>query len=113
MCNSTKDSLGIDWIQFMQVPQLEIDFRTATKQALLSTNKMNISPNCPVLYNELLLAVWDLKSIKPKLLASCPDHMMDAFDYAMTPWYKPFYSLHFSNSYYFNSQPRFLERGKF
>jgi hypothetical protein len=33
-----------------------------------------------------------MKSIKPKLLASCKDHMMDGFDYAMIPWYNTFYN---------------------
>ena len=34
--------------------------------------------------------------------------MMDAFDYAMSPWYEIYYSKHLSNSYYFNSNKKYL-----
>lgn len=95
--------MGINWLNFTQVDQVEVELRTSFKQSLLSTGKLNISKECIIFYNELLQAVWDLKSTKPKLLPSCPDHMMDAFDYAMSPWYEEFYSKHFSNSYYFKT----------
>lgn len=50
--------------------------------------------------HELQAAVWDTKATKPKLLAGSPDHMMDAFDYALTPWYSQL--LRQANPYYFN-----------
>jgi len=56
----------------------------------MGVNRLNIALTTNYLLQELATASWDIKSIKPKLLRDIPDHAMDAFDYAMVPWYKHF-----------------------
>lgn len=70
----------------------------------MSSNKLNIALECSLFYQELLLATFDQKSTKLKLLSGCEDHLMDAFDYALSPWYDSL--LISANQYYF---PRGLD----
>ena len=86
------------------------------KQWLMSSNKLNIALECSLFYQELLLATFDQNllcgigtplegtSTKLKLLSGCEDHLMDAFDYALSPWYDSL--LISANQYYF---PRGLD----
>ena len=104
MLNDAAKQIKLEWCIFVPAPQIEVEQRIGFKQGLLSVGKLNISLDCNVLYTELLLATWDLKSLKPKLMSSCADHMSDAFDYAMSPWYGPFYQKHLLNSYYLGNR---------
>lgn len=77
MLNMAKNNLYINWLSFVAAPQVEVEFRIGNKQWLMSANKFNISLDCPILYQELLLATFDMESIKLKLIESCADHMME------------------------------------
>jgi len=87
MLNDMVRTLNLGWISFIPAPQVEVEQRIWFKQGLMSGGKLNIPLECPILYNELLLATIDPESAKIRLLPECSDHMMDAFDYALTPWY--------------------------
>ena len=80
------------WLKFFSVPQYEVLARISFKQGLIGANKMNISLTTNYLLQELAICAWDKKTAgtKPKLLRDIPDHAIDAFDYAMTPWYRAF-----------------------
>jgi len=56
------------WLRFYACPQIEILFRVSFKQGLIGASKLNISPTTEYLFQELLMAAWDTKSVKPKLL---------------------------------------------
>jgi len=99
MLNTAATREYATFLTFVPNTQLEIEWRIGFKQWLISANKLNIALDCKVLYQELLLATWDMQASKPKLLKGCADHMMDAFDYALEPWYSVL--LRQANPYYF------------
>jgi len=100
MLNKEAKSQKLDWLRFRRSIQMEVLFRINFKQWLMSYGKLNISLLCKQLYRELQGAVWDEKASKPKLMANSEDHMTDALDYALTPWYTRL--LRNANPYYFN-----------
>lgn len=85
MLNTAADREDTPWLMFVESEQIEIEHRIGFKQGLISASRLNISTDCKYLYQELLLAVYDTKATKLKLLDNCDDHMMDAFDYALIP----------------------------
>ena len=99
MLNTAAEKEYTSFLTFVPNTQLEIEWRIGFKQWLISAKKLNIALDCKVLYQELLLATWDMKATKSKLLASCEDHMSDAFDYSLEPWYAIL--LRQANPYYF------------
>lgn len=107
MLDHTATRLGIEWFTFTESIQFEVEWLTGFKQWLISSNKLNISPMCNILYKELLMATWDLKASKLKLLNSCADHMMDAFDYSLIPWYNKF--IEYANPYFFPGGNKYLK----
>jgi hypothetical protein len=90
MLNMEAKHKGLSWLNFVACPQIEVLPRIAFKQALIGAGKLNISLTTNYLLQELAIAAWDTKAPKPKLLRDIPDHAMDAFDYAMEPWYPHF-----------------------
>jgi len=97
--NVRKEERNEEWLLFIEVPQIEVEWRIGMKQSLISASRLNIAQTAHQLYHELSLAAADPKSSKLKLLNDCPDHMMDAFDYALTPWYTML--MRYTNSFYF------------
>jgi hypothetical protein len=49
MCNSAKTNLGFFWLHFEPNPQIEIEWRINLKQCLISSGKLNISLECPII----------------------------------------------------------------
>ena len=90
MLNEEAKRQLLTWLKFFAVHQIEILFRISFKQRLIGVNRLNIALTTNYLLQELATASWDIKSIKPRLLRDIPDHAMDAFDYAMVPWYRHF-----------------------
>lgn len=92
MLNTEAKRQELHWLKFYSVPQIEILFRISFKQGLIGANKLHYFqyPITDNLLQELATAAWDTKSVKPKLLRDVRDHAMDAFDYAMVPWYHYF-----------------------
>jgi len=87
MLNFTAKLENIDWLRFVPSNQIEVLVRINFKQWLISSYMLNIGLNVKELFKELQVATWDLKASKPKLASGSPDHMTDALDYALTPWY--------------------------
>jgi hypothetical protein len=102
MLNKTSKAMKLEWLIFKRSVQMEVLFRTNFKKWLMSYGKLNISLLCKWFWHELQVASWDERSSKPKLLKNCPDHMMDAFDYALTKWYGSL--LGSANPYYFKKE---------
>ena len=107
MLNYTAKLEKVDWLHFKASKQIEVLVRINFKQWLISSYMLNLSLKAKQLYRELQIATWDLKAAKPKLASGSPDHMTDALDYALTPWYNRL--LKGVNPYWFTKETKLTQ----
>lgn len=76
-----------NWLIFKECVKLLVELRIGKIQALMASERLNISLQAQDLIEELTLRQWDLKSRKPTPISG-NDHLLDSLDYAIVTWLK-------------------------